>query len=95
MGFVWFFQDIIHPTFSTATFSVSMGINMVIGLLGYLLRFYAMTQLDTTLYSSLSYFGIFMSYVYGVVFSGDTITPLKTIGTLLVLVPSLIRLWKI
>jgi len=90
--FVWFFQDIIHPTFSTATFSVSMGINMVIGLLGYLLRFYAMTQLDTTLYSSLSYFGIFMSYVYGVVFSGDTITPLKTIGTLLVLVPSFMTL---
>jgi drug/metabolite transporter (DMT)-like permease len=93
--FVWFFQDIIHPSFSTATFSASMGINMVIGLLGYLLRFYAMTRLDTTLYSSLSYFGIFMSYVYGVIFSGDTITPLKMIGTLLVLVPSLIHLWKI
>ena len=90
--FVWSFQDIINPTFSTAIFSVSMGINMVIGLLGYLLRFYAMTRLDTTLYSSLSYFGIFMSYVYGVVFGGDTITPMKIIGTLLVLVPNLIHL---
>jgi drug/metabolite transporter (DMT)-like permease len=91
--FVWFFRDIIHPSFSTATFSASMGINLVIGLLGYLLRFYAMTRLDTTLYSSLSYFGVFMSYVYGVVFGGDTITPLKMIGTLMVLLPNMITLW--
>jgi drug/metabolite transporter (DMT)-like permease len=91
--FLWFFQDIINPTFSTATFSASMGINLVIGLVGYLLRFYSMTRLDTTLYSSLSYFGVFMSYVYGVAFGGDTITALKMIGTGLVLVPNMITLW--
>jgi drug/metabolite transporter (DMT)-like permease len=90
--FALFFRDIIHPSFSTATFSASMGINIVIGLFGYLLRFYAMTRLDTTLYSALSYFGVFMSYVYGVVFSGDIITNMKIIGTLLVLMPSLFRL---
>jgi drug/metabolite transporter (DMT)-like permease len=91
--FVWFFRDIINPAFSTATFSASMGINLVIGLFGYLMRFYAMTRLDTTLYSSLSYFGIFMSYVYGIVFGGDTITPLKMVGTSLVLLPSFITLF--
>ena len=85
-------RDMMNPTFSTATFSVSMGINVVIGLFGYLLRFYAMTRLDTVLYSSLSYFGIFMSYVYGVLFSGDTITATKLIGTIMVLFPSLIQI---
>ena len=92
-----FFRDRMNPAFSTATatatFSASMGINMVIGLFGYLLRFYAMTRLDTILYSSLSYFGVFMSYVYGVVFGGDTITPLKMVGTLLVLLPNFITLF--
>jgi drug/metabolite transporter (DMT)-like permease len=91
--FALFFRDMMNPTFSTSTFSASMGINLVIGLFGYLLRFYAMTRLDTTLYSSLSYFGVFMSYFYGVVFGGDTITSLKMVGTLMVLVPSLIHLF--
>ena len=43
-----------------------MGINILIGLIGYLLRFYATTRLNTKIYASLSYFGIIMSYIYGI-----------------------------
>lgn len=67
----------------------SLGINAVIGLMGYLLRFYAMSNLDTTIYAVLSYFGIFMAYVYGVVFSGDIITWPKIIGTICIILPNL------
>ena len=88
--FALFFRDMMSPTFSTAIFSASMGINLVIGLFGYLLRFYAISALEPVLYSTLSYFGIFMSYVYGVVFGGDTITTTKLLGTFMVLFPSII-----
>lgn len=74
------------------TISVSVLLNGIIGLFGYLLRFFATTHLPTKLYSSLSYFGILMSYVYGVIISKDIISFSKILGTLCIVIPNLIVL---
>ena len=68
---------------------ISLIINSIIGLFGYLLRFYAIKKLDTKVYSMLSYFGILMAYVYGVIFNKDVITVQKIIGTMLILIPNI------
>tara|TARA_B100000035_G_scaffold145958_1_gene124321 strand:- start:19805 stop:20632 length:828 start_codon:yes stop_codon:yes gene_type:complete len=73
----------------TNILNVSIGINVVIGLFGYLLRFFAISRLDTTLYSILSYVGVVMAYVYGMLFNGDVLTLKKVMGTLCVIVPNL------
>lgn len=72
---------------------ISLAINSAIGLFGYLLRFYAMSNLSAHVYAPLSYFGIFMSYVYGVLINGDKITLSKIIGTILILIPNLFYLY--
>jgi drug/metabolite transporter (DMT)-like permease len=74
--------------------SVSLGVNAFIGLFGYYLRFYAISRLDTYIYAVLSYFGIVMSYVYGVVFNNDKITMQKIIGTLCIVLTNLYMLKK-
>lgn len=74
------------------TLSVSVLLNGFIGLFGYLLRFFATTHLPTKLYSSLSYFGILMSYVYGVIISKDVLSFSKILGTLCIVIPNLIIL---
>jgi drug/metabolite transporter (DMT)-like permease len=64
--------------------SWAFAINMVIGLFGYLLRFYAASRLEPSIYAPLSYVGIVMAYVYGFVFSGEPVTWLKMVGTALI-----------
>ena len=59
--------------------------NIIVGLAGYYLRFYTIKKLPTKLYSVLSYFGIIMSYVYGVLLEGQKITIQQIIGTLLII----------
>lgn len=63
-------------------------LNIVIGLFGYLLRFYATTRLEPSLYAPLSYFGIIMSHVYGFIFNNDIITWNKILGTLMIIIPN-------
>jgi drug/metabolite transporter (DMT)-like permease len=70
----------------------SLGGNAVIGLFGYLLRFYAATRLEPHLYAPLSYFGVAMAYVYGVVLKQDSLTWTKIIGTLCIMIPNLMLL---
>lgn len=82
-----FFKDIMN-TKITNVLSISMVVNLVIGLFGYLLRFYAIRNLDVSLYSPLSYFGVIMAYVYGVLFQQDVITWQKILGSILILVPN-------
>jgi drug/metabolite transporter (DMT)-like permease len=67
----------------------SLGINTVIGLFGYLLRFYAITRLDTYLYAALSYFGIVMAFVYGIFINGETINFQKIIGAILIIISNM------
>ena len=74
--------------------SVSLAVNAFIGLFGYYLRFYAISRLDTYIYAVLTYFGIIMSYVYGVVLNNDKITVQKIIGTLCIVLTNLYMLKK-
>ena len=84
------FNEITKMTISSRL-SISLLINAIIGLCGYLLRFYAATKLSPTLYAPLSYIGIVMAYVYGFLFNGERITIQKIIGTICILI-SIIRM---
>lgn len=77
-------QDIAKITL-TSRLSMSLFINAIIGLCGYLLRFYAATRLSPAIYAPLSYVGIVMAYVYGFAFNGEQINAQKIIGTLCIL----------
>ena len=77
-------KDIVKITFSS-TLSISLVINAIIGLCGYVLRFYATTRLSPSIYAPLSYVGILMAYVYGFIFNQEKITLQKIIGTLCIL----------
>ncbi len=70
---------------------ISLILNIIIGLLGYLLRFYAISRLSPEIYAPLSYFGIIMAFFYGVLFSGDIITIKKIIGSLMVIFPLILN----
>lgn len=83
----------LYNIFEKRELYISLGLNAAIGLFGYLLRFYAMSNLSAHIYAPLSYFGIFMSYVYGVLINGDTITLSKIIGTILILIPNVFFLF--
>ena len=63
----------------------SMAINGLIGSLGYFLRFYSSYRLDPAIYAPLSYFGVLMSYVYGILFDGETLNWQKVAGTVFIL----------
>ena len=82
------YKNIIKPL------TVSIFINIFVGLVGYLLRFYSMSRLTPIFYSILSYFGILMAYVYGVIINNDEITIKKIIGTLFILIPNIYILLK-
>ena len=77
-------KDIAKITL-TSKLSISLLINAIIGLCGYLLRFYAATRLSPVIYAPLSYIGIIMAYVYGFVFNREQITIQKIIGTICIL----------
>jgi drug/metabolite transporter (DMT)-like permease len=75
-------------TIST-TLSLSLLVNVVIGLFGYYLRFYAISRLDANIYAPLSYFGILMSYIYGILLNNDVITIEKITGTICIVFTNL------
>ena len=62
----------------------ALGINCVLGLCGYYLRFFAISNLPTITYALLSNVGIMTSYFYGYYFNGDGITVEQVIGAVLV-----------
>ncbi len=65
---------------------IALIINGVIGAFGYYLRFFAATRLEPSLYAFLSYIGIFMSFIYCIIFNKEKFTILKLIGSLLIFV---------
>ena len=71
--------DLLKPNLVT-----SLGINGLIGMFGYVLRFYSMSRLDVFWYAMLSNFGIVMSYVYGYAFNGELVHAQQLLGSLLV-----------
>ena len=60
-------------------------INGIIGTVGYFLRFFASYRLEPEIYAPLSYFGVVMSYVYGIAFDNETINWKKVLGTVSIL----------
>jgi drug/metabolite transporter (DMT)-like permease len=76
----------IQSNISTPLF-ISVIINFVIGLFGYLLRFYSITRLPTKIYALLSYVGIVMAYVYGVLFNQEQININKIAGSICIIIP--------
>ena len=59
--------------------------NGIIGTMGYFLRFFASYRLEPDIYAPLSYFGVIMSYVYGIAFDNETLNWKKVLGTLFIL----------
>jgi len=76
-------------------FSFAIFLNGLIGTVGYFLRFYATSRIGPILYSILSYFGIFMSFVYGVIFNQEQITWKKGLGALLIIISNYFIIKKI
>jgi uncharacterized membrane protein len=68
--------------------------NAFIGLIGYYLRFFAISRLDASIYAPLSYFGIVMSYIYGIFLNNDKISMQKIIGTLCIVFTNLYILYS-
>ena len=78
--------------FANRSIGLSLILNGVIGLIGYLLRFFAISNLSPSIYAPLSYFGVIMAYVYGILINGEQITPLKVIGSLCIVIPNIFLL---
>jgi drug/metabolite transporter (DMT)-like permease len=68
-----------------ARVGLSVAINGIIGSVGYFLRFYSSYSLDPAIYAPLSYFGVVMSYVYGIAFDNETLNWQKVLGTVSIL----------
>lgn len=64
--------------------------NALIGAVGYYLRFFTIDKLSTLVYSSLSYFGIVMAYVYGWALNKDKITWEKACGSLIIIISGIL-----
>lgn len=67
------------------TIGLALMINGIIGAIGYVLRFYSTYRLEPGIYAILSYFGIIMAYVYGIVFNGETLDWAKVVGTFFII----------
>jgi len=80
----YYFQDILLIK-SLSKLSLSLVINIFIGLFGYLLRFYAISKLKPSVYAPLSYFGIIMAFIYGIIFNGEIISFTKIVGVICIL----------
>jgi drug/metabolite transporter (DMT)-like permease len=72
-------------TNSLSLIGLALLINGVIGAIGYWLRFYSVYRLEPGIYSVLSYFGIIMAYIYGILFNGETLDWAKILGTFFII----------
>ena len=75
------FASVLKPRMGLA-----IGLNGFIGSVAYFLRFFAASNLTASIFAPLAYFGMVMSYVYGMVFNEETLSWEKVAGTLSILV---------
>ena len=82
----YYFQDISKIINSSSNvLTLSLIINIFIGLCGYLLRFFAISRLKPAIYAPLSYFGIIMAFIYGISFNNETVSITKLFGVFCIL----------
>jgi len=72
----------VAETLNQSRVGIATALNGFIGSVGYFLRFYASYNLEASMFAILSYFGIIMSYVYGIAFNNELLTLPKVLGTL-------------
>jgi len=72
----------VAETLNQSRVGIATALNGFIGSVGYFLRFYASYNLEASMFAILSYFGIIMSYVYGIAFNNESLTLPKVLGTL-------------
>ena len=70
---------------SEGRLGLAVGLNGFIGSVAYFLRFFAASNLTASIFAPLAYFGMVMSYVYGIVFNQETLSWEKVGGTLCIL----------
>jgi drug/metabolite transporter (DMT)-like permease len=74
--------------------TISLIINSLIGLFGYLFRFYTISKLPPMIYAPLSYFGIIMAFIYGYTINNEKININKILGSLFIIIPNIYILIK-
>lgn len=73
---------------------IALLLNGILGALGYYFRFYAAYRLDSQIYAILSYIGIIMAYVYGIVLNNEKLSIYKIVGTLFIIIANYLILQK-
>jgi len=81
---VYNYKDVVESS-DKERVGFAVVINGIIGSIGYFLRFFASYRLEPDVYAPLSYFGVVMSYVYGMLFDGETLNWKKVLGTVSIL----------
>jgi drug/metabolite transporter (DMT)-like permease len=74
-----------RPAAASKSTMVALGINSIIGMFGYVLRFFAVSRLPVFWYALLSNLGVAFSYLYGYLFHGEVASVRQIIGTAIVL----------
>ena len=75
----------LDETVDKSRVGLAVIINGIIGTVGYFLRFYSSYRLEPDVYAPLSYFGVVMSYVYGMLFDNELLNWKKVLGTVSIL----------
>ena len=75
--------------FNIGLIGLALVINGLIGTIGYWLRFYSVYRLNPSIYSVLSFFGIIMAWIYGIIFNNESLDLLKMSGTILIIISNL------
>ena len=81
---VYNYKD-LDETADKSRVGLAVIINGIIGTVGYFLRFYSSYRLEPDVYAPLSYFGVVMSYVYGMLFDNELLNWKKVLGTVSIL----------
>jgi drug/metabolite transporter (DMT)-like permease len=63
-----------------------LAFNSLIGFAGYALRFFLIPQVSTTLFSALSFFGIFAAYIFDWIFTSQKPTAIQIAGALAIII---------
>jgi drug/metabolite transporter (DMT)-like permease len=63
-----------------------LAFNSLIGFAGYALRFFLIPQVDTMLFSALSFFGIFSAYIFDWIFTSQKPNAIQLAGAVAIII---------